>query len=536
MRSAQGRQSLWIRQLRGTNPIELVPPAEVSYYGLSFAPDSASIYYVVRGREPLAFPTGMLFQIPVLGGAPRRLGTPFDHHPSVSPDGRKLASLRSAFPSPTESALLVTNADGTGARTVLVANEPESLAPGFFIAPAWSPDGNRLAAAIRNGNSARLAIVDVTTGAVQRFDTTFTTASFAHWLGDGSGIVFIAANKADPTIELGSRIWMQPLPTGTPRPLTSGVIEFRNVTATSDSSELVGVGSLQNGSLWTVPLDGHDRATKLSTLKDDGGSGVTWVDAHTIAFSSLDGGGPQVWIMATDGTARHQLTTDGWNVWPRATRDGKTIYFISTRGGLTGLWRMNRDGSDQRHVANAPEAHDLVLSADERLLLFAAPSADRVESTWIVPVAGGDPVLRVKGLTRPAAAPDGRSIAGIWQERPDANPRLAIFASDRRRSDSNVRSVRCKPQRRRVVEPQRRCPVLHDGGSIEPVASAAARQPSCASDRLRGCDDQSWRGFARRPDVPRIPRESNARRVLDHGLPIRRNGNDQRRVRKVRRV
>src|SRR5262245_19875041 len=45
VRSAQGKQSLWIRQLHGTNPIELVPPSAVSYFGLSFAPDAATIYY-----------------------------------------------------------------------------------------------------------------------------------------------------------------------------------------------------------------------------------------------------------------------------------------------------------------------------------------------------------------------------------------------------------------------------------------------------------------------------------------------------------
>src|SRR5262249_43165647 len=67
VRSSAGRQSLWIRQLRGTNPIELVAPAAVSYFGMSFAPDSGSIYYVVRGPEPLASPAGMLFNIATLG-------------------------------------------------------------------------------------------------------------------------------------------------------------------------------------------------------------------------------------------------------------------------------------------------------------------------------------------------------------------------------------------------------------------------------------------------------------------------------------
>lgn len=429
VRSAQGRQSLWIRQLRGTNPIELVPAQEVTYYGLAFAPDSETIYYVVRGPEPLAFPTGMLFEIPALGGAPRRLGTPFDHHPSVSPDGRRLASLRSAYPSRAESALLVTDADGSSPRPLLVAKEPESLAPGFFIAPAWSPRGDRIAAAIRNGYSARLVTVDVASGAVTPFEAAFTNASFATWLADGSAIAFIAGNKSDPSIEFGSRIWLQPLPGGPPRPLTSGVVEYRNVTATADSSALLSVGSLPNGSMWSVPLGANTRAVKIPTMKDDGAAGVAWVDSDTIAFTSLDGGGPQIWTMAPDGTGRRQLTTDGWNVWPRPARDGNTIYFVSTRGKEVALWQMNRDGTAQRRLAAAPGAHDLALSADGQSLIFTAPSDDRTESMWTVPVTGGQPTLVVKGLTRATPSPDGRRIAGIWVPRPDANAVLAIFAA-----------------------------------------------------------------------------------------------------------
>ena len=427
VRSSLGRQSLWLRQLRGTNPIELVPGAPVSYYGLSFAPDSTSIYYVVRGPEPLAFPTGMLFQIPVLGGAPRRLGTHFDHYPAVSPDGLKLASLRSAFPSANESSLLVTNADGSSARTVLTVKEPDHLAPGFFISPAWSPSGDRIAAAIRNDKGARLAIVDVATGAVRRFDATFGIASFVSWLADGSGIVFIAANKSDPSLEFGSRIWVQPLPSGDPYPLTSGVVEYRNVTATADASALVSVGAMQNGSVWQVPLGGSGSSAKIPAMKDDGAAGIAWLDTNRIAFTSIDGGRPQIWTMNADGSARRQLTTDGWNVWPRPARDGRTIYFVSTREDNVGIWRMNADGTAQQPIAKAAEAHDLVLSGDGRSLLFSAPAADRIESTWTVPVQGGEPLLLVKGLTRASASPDGRTVAGVWQERPDANAVVAIF-------------------------------------------------------------------------------------------------------------
>jgi Tol biopolymer transport system component/DNA-binding winged helix-turn-helix (wHTH) protein len=428
VRSSQGRQSLWIRQLQGTNPIQLVAPEEVNYFGMSFAPDSASIYYVVRGPEPLAYPTGMLFRIPALGGTPRRLGTPFDYHPSVSPDGTRLASVRASYPSPGQSALLIANADGSGVRTVMSVSEPEILAPGFFIAPAWSPAGDRIAVTVRNADkrSARLLTVDVATGAVRPFSTTFGTASFASWMPDGSGIVFIGTAQSNPSVEFGSRIWFQPLPDGPPRPITTGVVDYRNVTVTADGSSLVSVGSLQNGGLWRLPLAG-ERIERIPSMKDDGVGGIAWLDSGTIVFTSWDGGSAQIWTMGIDGANRKQITTDGWNFWPRPTKDGGTIFFVSNRDGRTGIWRMDRSGRALRLLAYAPEARDLGLSSDERSLFFTSPGSDRTDSTWVVSADGGTPAPIVKGLTRAALSPDGRSLAGLWQERPNASLVVAVF-------------------------------------------------------------------------------------------------------------
>ncbi|HEX2452908.1 MAG TPA: winged helix-turn-helix domain-containing protein [Vicinamibacterales bacterium] len=428
VRSSQGRQSLWIRQLHGTNPIQLVGPEAVSYYGISFAPDSASLYYVVRGPEPLAYPSGMLFQIAALGGTPRRLGMPFDHYPVVSPDGRFLASLRSDHPGPGQSALVIVNADGSGLRTVMSVHPPDILAPGFFIAPAWSPSGDRIAAAVRNADTrtAHLLTVDVATGAARRFAETFANASFASWMSDGSGIVFIGAAQRKPSTEFGSDLWFQPLPDGPPRPITTGIVEYRNVTASADGSSLVSVGSLMNAGLWRVPLAG-DRLERIPSHKEDGIAGLAWLDAATIVFASFDDGTLQIWTMGSDGSNRHQITTDGSNFAPRATKDGRTIFFVGDRHGRTGLWRMDRTGANQRLIAEAPELWDLALSPDERQLLFTAPSADRTDSTWMVSSDGGQPSLLIRGLTHAAVSPDGRAIAGFWQDRLSAQLALAVF-------------------------------------------------------------------------------------------------------------
>jgi serine/threonine protein kinase len=46
--SLGGKQGLWLRQVQGTRPIELVPAAPVGFWGIAFAKDGQSIYYGCR--------------------------------------------------------------------------------------------------------------------------------------------------------------------------------------------------------------------------------------------------------------------------------------------------------------------------------------------------------------------------------------------------------------------------------------------------------------------------------------------------------
>jgi Tol biopolymer transport system component len=243
---------------------------------------------------------------------------------------------------------------------------------------------------------------------------------------DGSGIVFTAAAQRTPASEFGSDLWFQPLPDGRPRQITTGLVQYRNVTITTDGSSLVSVGNLQNAGLWRLPLDGG-RLEHIPSQREDGLVGLGWLDANTIAFTSFDGGTSQIWTMDLEGANRRQITTDGWNYLPRASRNGQTIFFAATRDGRPGLWRMDRTGAAQRRIVETHGATDLSLTADERSVLFTAPGGDRLDSTWTVSVDGGRPTLLVKGLSRAAASPDGASLAGFWQQGPNARIMLAVF-------------------------------------------------------------------------------------------------------------
>src|SRR5438034_914712 len=134
-----GQQRLWTRQVATQSNVEIVAPAAVTYESLTFSPDGDYIYYSISSQN---IPQGGLFQVPTLGGAPKKVLVNLDSRDTISfsPDGKQFAFIRDDVGK--EFALLVANADGTGERKLVAhKNPPESI--GY---PTWSPDGKSLTA------------------------------------------------------------------------------------------------------------------------------------------------------------------------------------------------------------------------------------------------------------------------------------------------------------------------------------------------------------------------------------------------------
>ena len=82
-------------------------------------------YTYYRLGEPNLF-SRTLYQVPTLGGASRKIIEDVTSPVTLSPDGTRLAFLRTNFPRG-ETALVVANADGAGERQVAVRKTPNSF-------------------------------------------------------------------------------------------------------------------------------------------------------------------------------------------------------------------------------------------------------------------------------------------------------------------------------------------------------------------------------------------------------------------------
>jgi roadblock/LC7 domain-containing protein len=136
------QQSLWLQQVEiaGSNT-RIVPSATVDYLGLAFSPDGNLIFYTLVEKGSAI---GAVYQVPVLGGTPRKLIDNALSKVSFSPDGKRIAYYSYVGD---EDRLIIANNDGSGQRVLAArrGNEFLYLRGGN---PVWSPDGTVIVATV----------------------------------------------------------------------------------------------------------------------------------------------------------------------------------------------------------------------------------------------------------------------------------------------------------------------------------------------------------------------------------------------------
>ncbi len=425
--SDQGEQSLWLQQLATGQALRLIPARRVAYWSHAFTRDGDSIVFGLRSPSE---PEGGLYAISTLGGAARRLVEGMDSAPTFSPDGKRMAWLRAGHPGPEESALVVADADGTGARVLWAAKLPERVAPIFYAAPDWSPDGRRIAlSVVRLGDgaverSARIVAVSVADGSVETLaDPGWRLSAQVAWLPEGREILAVAAADEGPS----EQVWRVPLDGGEPRRLTSDLLQYRIVSLTSDGASLVTVGADILASVWTAPLGGGERPRRVTSSRYDGIYGLAVAPDGRVIYTSEQPATPGgLWVASPDGSERSPLPTgDGVVREVQLTRTGQVFYVLRTMSG-SDLRRLPLDGSSSGVVVPGVSDSAFAVSPDGAVVVYAA--LDRgSRRLFRVRVEGGTPEkVSDEVAFIPAFSPDGRSLAYYWFDRAGRRFRIAI--------------------------------------------------------------------------------------------------------------
>lgn len=167
----------------GPNALVLPPGFEFNAHEPTFLPDGNSVIFVDYRRDVqewgifVASLNGASFRqithIPTpFFPLPIGVGSPPQHWPSLSPDGKKVA----------------------------FADSTEQL---WIIRPAWSPDSTKIAASIDNFSNPIVQVIDVATGAIN----SLAQGRQSSWSFDGKRLVFVNSNS-DPNDQVDTDVFM----------------------------------------------------------------------------------------------------------------------------------------------------------------------------------------------------------------------------------------------------------------------------------------------------------------------------------------
>ena len=409
-----GKQSLWVRQVTTANNVQIVPPAEVVYFGMTFSGDGNYVYYVTAAKnESEAF----LYQVPVLGGTPRKLVEDIDDPVALSPDGSQIAFARFYPPKGTDD-LTVAKADGSDEHVVAKRKLPARYAASWFGRSAglgWSPDGRTIATLAFEGMGAAqwsLVGVPVATGVEKTISSNkWSSSGRATWLADGSGLVLDASDQSSSLLP---QLWYVAYPSGEARRITNDLNRYYGVSLTGDSSALVTVQGEVSSSIWVAPQGNATVARRITSGSGTGEGlyGVASLPNGGVLYTSITSGHGDIWSTSADGSNPAQLTVNaGNNGDPAVSADGRTVVFSSDRDGHRNIWRMNIDGSSPKQLTNGDADFTPQITPDGKWLIYQSDRAGKLR-IWKQPLDGGTPQPLIdRAAGSPTVSPDGKWVA-----------------------------------------------------------------------------------------------------------------------------
>ncbi len=460
-------QALHLRQTAGTGDVQILPPALGNFVAVTFSPDGNSLYFVRANPKDMGF--RYLFQLPTLGGVPRKLVTDVDSGVAFSPDGRRIVYQRS-LAQQNETELKIANADGSGERQLPRITNTTSRAPGD-PAPDWSRDGRTIVFSrllLEKQRRSVIYAVSSEKGETLELYSSMNPIGRPIWLRSGTGLL---VSQYDP-VDHRSQLWTISYPQGIARRVTHDTSDYSmDIDYTRDGRTIVAIASAVDSHIWSASSAQPDDARQITTgdhhfflskLTPDGkllstdAYGTLWTMNPDGTHATVLGNTREfIWfsvcgnyvaavsrennlttLVRLDLSNLHATTLSGGNLWsPSCSRQATTVYYVNLDLPQK-IWRAALEGGDVAEVA--PIQGDTIMgnlsvSPDGKFLAYqanswsASPPSRRVT---VIPTNGGPPVATFdtegeNWMVGPYWTPDSKAIqylrvenqiSNIWEQ------------------------------------------------------------------------------------------------------------------------
>jgi Tol biopolymer transport system component/DNA-binding winged helix-turn-helix (wHTH) protein len=410
--------SLFVQMVGGENPLRLTHEPSVEDRTPTWSPDGKRLAFTRATRSDCR-----IFLVSALGGEERPLAPCGDgeyRRVAWSPDGKWLALSR-------RDARRVLTLELLSPDTL--ERRPITRAPDGFLgdtSPAFSPDGETLAFT-RNLTDGVNDIyrVPVSGGDPVRltFDDRDTMGS--DWSADGRSIVFSSSRAGIYSL------WrVAAKGGGEPSWVAGGGIKMKHPSAARQGNLVAFENWLYEINLWRIPAragPGAPAPRRLTEATDEWNFGPSLsADGARVVFVSTRSGSEEIWVAGSDGAGARRLTSFGGARLesPRLSPDGRRAVFSARAPARSNLYLVSADGgvvdrlTDESSDALAPR-----WSRDGRSVYFASRRGGGDWHVWRLDLEGHrlTPVTASGGYAA-EESPDGRFLyftrsdaAGIWR-------------------------------------------------------------------------------------------------------------------------
>jgi Tol biopolymer transport system component len=409
------KESVWLRELESGNNVEIIPPSDDVYTGLTFSADGSVLFFV---RYPRLTNEGTgVYRVSVFGGIPQKIISQTEGWTSISPDNKLISFVRCPRRDDEFCSLWVADAaDGKNERKLITRPRPYRIGDNRF-----APDGKTIAFAVgqseNSGNDFGLSEVDLQSGQERELTTEkfFNIRNLA-WLPDKSGWLVTASRI--PNINV--RIWQISARSGEAVPLTKDSESYGILSLDKDATKIVSTQIKQSFHLRQCQTA---EPLVCKVLADAASASIA--PDNKIYFSSSMSGNGEIWSIAPDGTNLRQLTNTRMDLSiPVVSPDNKSVFFGSNRTGAVQIWRMNPDGSNHTQITHEVGGYPLSVSPDGEWVYYLH-GINRM--LWRASTKGGiEQLVLNKSKSFFAISPDGTQAA--FSETKDDQSTLTIAA------------------------------------------------------------------------------------------------------------
>ncbi len=390
-----GSNDLYVRSLRTGEDRRLVRGVDGRP---AWSPDGARLAFVRSG------PDCAFFSVSVAGGASQRLGA-CAGDVAWAPTRPLLALSVQPTPGGPSHLALFNLPDST--LSPLTTPLPGGDGDRY---PAFSPDGSALAFVRTDAQGSDLYMIPTAGGPPRRLTTDRAPLDAPAWSPDGRRLYFASRRTGR------FRLWTVPVGGGVPRPVETGLGEARHPSVAPQAGLLVFMRVEETITLYARSTEEAGERPPPAPLPFAGHRNEAprhAPDGRLLACISDRSGTEELWQSAPDGTRPVRLTNFRGPVpaHPRWSPDGRWLAFEAPMGGNADLYVVAAGGGGLRRITSNP-ARDVrpAWSPDGRWLYFASDRSGDWQ-VWRKPVDGGAATqVTTSGAFRPFLSPDGRDL------------------------------------------------------------------------------------------------------------------------------